>query len=203
MGGQSNERWQRISVEDSPGLIGIHELDGTIRYMNPAAENLFGLSTHNAEGMHLIEHILLRPAATGDKLMQMCFGEGCVACGEEDPYSFRVSVILPYWPRRFRNLNFRALLERTIREEAPAHVQVKICWIGQQQMTELDAAYRAWLAAKGAVTPSATTIRDTTRRLIEILESLSTVYPSASLHDCDAGEDETIVRLGTTALGIF
>ena len=157
----------------------------------------------NSEGMHLIEHILLRPMTAGDQLMQMCFGEGCVACGEEDPYSFRVSVVLPYWPKRFCNLNFRALLERTIREEAPAHVQVKVCWIGQQQMTELDLAYRAWLAAKGAATPDTTTIRNTTRRLIEILESLTTVYPAASLHDCDAGENETIVRLGTTALGIF
>jgi hypothetical protein len=110
---------------------------------------------------------------------------------------------LPYWPERFRNLNFRALLERTIREEAPAHVQVKVCWIGQQQMTELDGAYRAWLAAKGAATPDAPTLRVTTRRLIEILEALSTVYPAASLHDCDVGEDETIVRLGSTALGIF
>ena len=26
---------------------------GTVRYMNPAAENLFGLSSRNAEGMHL------------------------------------------------------------------------------------------------------------------------------------------------------
>ena len=157
----------------------------------------------NAEGMHLIEHILLRPMAVGDKLMQMCLGEDCTACGEEDPYSFRVSVVLPYWPARFRNLNFRALLERTIREEAPAHVQVKVCWIGQQQMTELDRAYRAWLAAKGATTPDDTTLGSTARRLIEILESLTTVYPAASLHDCDAGEDETIVRLGSTALGIF
>ena len=157
----------------------------------------------NSEGMHLIEHILLRPMATGDKLMQMCLGEDCTACGEEDPYSFRVSVVLPYWPTRFRNLNFRALLERTIREEAPAHVQVKVCWIGQQQMTEFDLAYRAWLAAKGAAAPDATTVSSAARRLIEILEALTTVYPAASLHDCDAGEDETIVRLGSTALGIF
>ena len=56
-----------------------------------------------------------------------------------------------------------------------------------------------WAAAK----PNATTIRNTSRRLIEILEALNTVYPAASLHDCDAGEDETIVRLGSTALGIF
>jgi hypothetical protein len=157
----------------------------------------------NSEGMHLIEHILLRPYANGDKLMRVCLGDDCGFCSEEDPYSFRVSVVLPYWPERFRNLNFRALLERTLREEAPAHVQVKVCWISQNQMIDLDAAYRAWLNARAAGKPNAATIRNTSRRLIEILEALNTVYPAASLHDCDAGEDETIVRLGSTALGIF
>jgi hypothetical protein len=157
----------------------------------------------DAEGMHLIEHILLRPAAEGDPLMRVCLGDDCGFCGEEDPYSFRVSAVLPYWPARFRDLNFRALLERTLREEAPAHVQVKVCWIGQRQMAELDAAYRAWLTARAAATPNPATVRTRTRRLIEVLEGLTTVYPAASLHDCDAGEDETLVRLGSTALGIF
>jgi hypothetical protein len=157
----------------------------------------------NSEGMHLVEHILLRPAAAGDKLMSVCLGPECAACGDEDPYSFRVSVILPYWPQRFRNLHFRALLERTLREEAPAHVLVKVCWISQQQMIELDAAFRAWLTAKAAADPDPVAVRNTARDLIEIMEGLKTVYPAATLHDCDEGEDETIVRLGTTSLGIF
>ena len=93
----------------------------------------------NSEGFHLIEHILLRPRAPGDPLMQVCLPEGCAFCGEEDPYSFRVSVVLPYWPERFRNPHFRDLVERTFREEAPAHVQVRLCWISQAQMTEFDA----------------------------------------------------------------
>ncbi|WP_224792153.1 hypothetical protein, partial [Pseudomonas fluorescens] len=157
----------------------------------------------NSEGMHLIEHILLRPFAKGDPLMRMCLADDCGFCGEEDPYSFRVSVVLPYWPERFRNLNFRALLERSMREEAPAHVQVKICWIGQRQMIALDAAYHAWLDARGAPLPDPAQVSDTARTLIEILESLTTVYPAASLHDCDAGEEQPIVRLGSTALGNF
>jgi hypothetical protein len=157
----------------------------------------------DVEGMHLVEHILLRPLARGDKLMTVCLQDECAFCGEEDPYSFRVSVVLPYWPERFRNLHFRALLERTLREEAPAHVQVKVCWVGQQQMTEFDKAHLAWLKARGAKTPNPATVRNAARKLILILEGLKTVYPAASLHDCDAGEDETMVRLGTSALGIF
>ncbi len=157
----------------------------------------------DVEGMHLIEHILLRPARTDDRLMRVCLDDECGFCGEEDPYSFRVSVVLPYWPKRFRNMHFRALFERTIREEAPAHVQVKICWIGQQQMIVFDQAYRAWLEARSQHDIVSAQVGQAARDLIDILESLTTVYPAASLHDCDAGENETIVRLGSTALGIF
>lgn len=155
----------------------------------------------NSEGMHLIEHILLRPRAEDHELMGVCLDENCDFCGDEDPYSFRVSVVLPYWPERFRNLAFRDLVERTLREEAPAHVQVRVCWIGQRQMTELDTLHRAWLAAlrKGG----ADDIRLPARRLIRHLAGLTTVYPAASLHDCDDGDDETPIRLGSTALGLF
>jgi hypothetical protein len=166
-------------------------------------DEILALESDAAEGMHVIEYILLRPRAAGDALLPVCLPDECTFCGEEDPYSFRVSVVLPYWPRRFRNLDFRALVERTLREEAPAHVQVKICWIGQAQMAELDRAHRAWLDALAAAPRDDARLKLRARQLIDILARLRSVYPAANLHDCDAGGDQTIVRLGTTALGIF
>jgi hypothetical protein len=166
-------------------------------------DEILALEGDEAEGMHVIEHILLRPRALGDALLPICLPDECSFCGEEDPYSFRVSVVLPYWPRRFRDLDFRALVERTLREEAPAHVQVKICWIGQAQMAEVDRAHRGWLDALAAEPRDPARLRLRAGRLIDILSRLRSVYPAANLHDCDAGEDETIVRLGSTALGIF
>jgi len=153
--------------------------------------------------MHLIEHILLRPMTNNDKLFNVCLEEECAFCGEEDPYSFRATAVLPYWPENFRSQPFRALLERTLREEAPAHTQIKICWISQSQMIDLDKAYRAWLRAKAKRPNVPATIRTTTARLIEILETLKTVYPAAELHDCDVGENNNPVRLGASALGRF
>ncbi len=155
----------------------------------------------NSEGMHLIEHILLRPRAPDHALMPVCLPQDCDFCGEQDPYSFRVSVVLPYWPERFRDLNFRTHAERTLREEAPAHVQVRVCWVGQQQMAALDRAHRIWLQALR--TGRAATIRQPAADLIAVLDRLTTVYPAATLHDCDLGEAETPVRLGATALGLF
>jgi hypothetical protein len=48
-----------------------------------------------------------------------------------------------------------------------------------------------------------TTLTDSRRRLIDVLQRLKTVYPAAVLHDCVEGENENPVRLGSTNLGIF
>lgn len=154
----------------------------------------------NREGAHLIEHILLRPRDTGDRLMELCEG-ACADCGDADPYSFRASLILPYWPDRFRDPAFRALVERTAREEAPAHIQLRICWIGQAAMMQLDAAHRAWLQALAREDRHELRARAT--ELIDVLDSLTSVYPPATLHDCDDGGDAGALRLGHSALGLY
>lgn len=155
------------------------------------------------EGFYVFEHILLRPHTTQDQLMDVCLDNHCEFCGEEDPYSFQMSVVLPYWPERFRNLHFRRFFEQTLREETPAHIHPKICWIGNEQMALLETAYREWLIVKGNKDADQTALTKTTKRLITILEDLKTVYPAATLHDCIEGEDENPVRLGSTNLGIF
>jgi hypothetical protein len=155
------------------------------------------------EGFYLIEHILLRPFTDSDALMEVCLDSDCRACGDEDPYSFRVQAVLPYWPKRFQNLDFRRFFERTLRQEAPAHIHARICWVSNQQMAELDRRYRAWLQIKADKHCDQTVLTDAQRELIDILQRLKNVYPAATLHDCVEGEDENLVRLGTTNLGIF
>ncbi|HWI93200.1 MAG TPA: hypothetical protein VNT20_18105 [Flavisolibacter sp.] len=64
---------------------------------------------------------------------------------DEDPYSFRVSFVLPCWPKRFRDKSFRAFVERTIRSETPAHIHPKIYWLGIEQMRKFENAWSEWL----------------------------------------------------------
>ncbi|PSL44799.1 hypothetical protein CLV51_105171 [Chitinophaga niastensis] len=63
----------------------------------------------------------------------------------EDPYSFRTTVILPCWPKRFRDLTFRNLVEKTIQTEFPAHVHTKIVWVGISEMQKFEKIYQDWL----------------------------------------------------------
>ncbi|WP_146205048.1 hypothetical protein [Meridianimarinicoccus roseus] len=155
------------------------------------------------EGLHVIEHVLLRPRAPEDRLMQVCLPEDCAFCGEEDPYSFRVHIILPYWPSRFRDPGFRSYAERLIREETPAHIHPRICWVSDADMRALDRAWRGWLETQADAAASEEARVEALSRLIGVLEGLSTVNPAAVLHDCDEGDAGPIIRLGATNLGLF
>jgi len=163
------------------------------------------------EGIFLVEHILLRPSfepseADSWRFMPFC-AEDCQADGILDPYSFRVTVVLPGNSFRLADLVFRDYLENLIREELPSHVLAKICWIGssnpeipddQHPLVQFENAFRAFLEHLGRGSKAADAA------FIEVLSNLKSVYPQGSLFDC-ASEDERDweekIILGRTNLG--
>ena len=121
----------------------------------------------------------------------------------QDPYSFWVSVILPAWPRRFRDFDFRCFIERTLRLEAPAHVALKIAWLDPAQMAEFEAAYRPWLEQTALASQERECDRTgALNRLIDLLTQLRSVYPQGHLYDPDVSDSQTNpILLNQTALG--
>ena len=68
------------------------------------------------------------------------------ACdNNEDPYSFRISFVLPCWTKRFRDKGFRRFVEKTIQSETPAHIHAKVYWLGVEQMRSYEDAWFEWL----------------------------------------------------------
>lgn len=124
-----------------------------------------------------------------------------------DPYSFWTTVILPYWPKRFQNANFRNFFENTLRRETPAHIGLKICWLDPKQMRRFERAYRRWLEAFSGNEDC--NLQEARNRLICILfdkeEGISNVYPPALLQEggCAPGgsSDPGAVLLDFTQLG--
>lgn len=164
-------------------------------------------------GLHLIEHILLRPRehvpAPGKPfdLMQVCLHD-CDCICEMDPYTYRASVVLPYWPQHFDNMAFRAYFENKIREEAPAHIMLKICWLSNALMREFEVRYKAWVEALAAYafdkSANLALFRDANDKMTGILTQLHSEYPEATLHDCvESKEGSNTVVLGKTVLGTF
>ncbi len=95
------------------------------------------LSWSSNERAIIVEHLLLRPKFPGDALYPACADDPCHPCGEEDPYSFRLTFVMPGWSAPFNeNLEMRGFADRTIRQETPAHLLSKICWVGNNGFIE-------------------------------------------------------------------
>jgi len=86
----------------------------------------------------VVEHVLLRPKFPGDALFPACpSGGSCAPCGDDDPYSFRLTFVMAGWAPPFsENLDLRGFADRTIRQETPAHLLPKICWVGNDGFVE-------------------------------------------------------------------
>lgn len=159
---------------------------------------------NDPEGLHLIEHLLLRPKSKNFKLMEVCLHD-CECPCEQDIYSFRASLVLPHWPRHFDNMSFRQYFEKKIREEAPAHIQLKICWVSNEKLREFETCYQSWtreLAIFKELENNHATYQEANDRMLAILATLNSVYPKATLHDCEESDaDKNPVMLGRTILG--
>jgi hypothetical protein len=169
------------------------------------------------EGMFLVEHILLRPDitdnnASSDQFMPICADDCEDGCGL-DPYSFKVSIVLPGFTYRFSNPDFRNYMENIIREELPAHIVPRICWVGSRREEEKDEdndlwqfenAYKEYLKAKTMLDQQQpTSVDNKHNKLIMAMMKLNTIYPIGRLLDCSDESDEIEGRviLGQTNLG--
>lgn len=148
------------------------------------------------EGMYLIENILLRPGGKADPFLPVCVDPSCTECVDDDPYSYRLHIVLPADVGRFQNMDFRRFVEETIRMEMPAHIVPKICWAGPDDIAKLAKAYQAWLPVRAGQPFADAAAR--LKALIDALFAVKSVYPSHELRPCG---DAAPFVLGSTALG--
>lgn len=139
-----------------------------------------------------------------DNLLPIHLDQDCESCKQKDPYSFVASVVLPYWPGRFINLDFRKHMNKTIRLEAPAHVMFNICWISCEHMSEFEEKYKRWLVEIGRDEQDKAQLSVALTEFIDILTRIRNVYPTGTLHSCE--EDDTLegaIILNNSVLGTF
>ncbi len=94
-----------------------------------------------SEGLHIVEHILLRPES---KLRH----EESQSPEDFDFYTFRISVVFPSWTARFHNKEFRKLAEETVRLNCPAHIYQEFYWLDSKKMYEFEILYKKWTDKK-------------------------------------------------------
>lgn len=136
-----------------------------------------------------------------DRLLSINLDKEC-ECSLTDPYTCMAHVVLPYWPGRFINNDFRTFFEKTLRREAPAHVYLNICWVSNRHMAEFERTFKRWLIenSRSAIDPG--DLSDALGEWIASIEQLRNVYPTGTLHDCDEDENlENSIILNHSVLG--
>ncbi len=122
----------------------------------------------NCEGLHVVEHILLRPRCVEDCECRQ-YHDHCDSdtncsftwnapdddpCADQpnvcftpgsDPYSFIATVALPAWPDRFRKAGNRQIMENILYREAPAHVLLRILWLAPHDFCCFENKHKGWV----------------------------------------------------------
>ncbi|WP_336717030.1 hypothetical protein [Chryseobacterium mucoviscidosis] len=193
-------------------------IDKTFKSYEEASEFLYQLIqllNEAYENFYCLEHILVRPFPyfNNDKedLLTVCLKDDCKDEANNDPYSFKATIILPGYLSRFKNITFRRYAEQIFRQEAPAHVLLKICWVGYEDMLNFQKAYKNWLenyryfrlkyCSRTLTKKDCSVFYQYHKILVEKLKELNTIYPEGNLYDCKLSETTNPIVLGNTSLG--
>jgi hypothetical protein len=93
-----------------------------------------------AEGMHLVEHLLLRPLGAAPT----------PARRSHVLVAHQLTVVFSGWTARGAAPRFRRLATQLLAREAPAHLRCQILWLDAAQMLAFETQWQAWLAARRA-----------------------------------------------------
>lgn len=172
------------------------------------------------EVVFVVDHVLLLPepdprdprlALPPTQWLPACVDPDGHYCEPLDPYSYRVSIVLPGYTERFGNMDYRQYAERVLRAELPAHVMARICWVNEEDLRRFSDIYAQWMDYKQEW--SHRQLNDelddnfrqnyasVLRELVAVLDSLHTLYPEGRFYDCDTQNVANPLVLGRTTLG--
>ena len=116
---------------------------------------------NESEGMHVLEHILLRPANFGSLNHET-----------RNKYTNVVSVIFPSWTARFSDVQFRSVAQDLVHSNCPAHIHPEIHWLDFASMCEFEVLHSQWsaLCTEPDSLENSTKLDLASRQLIRFLE---------------------------------
>jgi hypothetical protein len=152
------QRYPRISSARGTGFDCL--APGGLANMSGLEERLrITLGLAGDEEITVVEHILLRPIS-GDEHQELPAPTDAPtarppallsAAREKDPYSLRLSFVLPDGVGRFSDSAFKQLVERRLRAETPAHLTPYVLWMAADTWAAFRSAHEQWLQKRREV----------------------------------------------------
>jgi hypothetical protein len=87
----------------------------------------------------------------------------------EDFYSLTLSIIMPTWPSRFQNSDFKELIKNIIILNAPVYVHIDLQWLNSEEMIRFEEVYYDWLQERIALEPRQPELDDKAQRVMDML----------------------------------
>ncbi|MFA5330596.1 MAG: hypothetical protein WC384_22580 [Prolixibacteraceae bacterium] len=91
---------------------------------------------------------------------------------DEDFFNLKISVVLPDWPARFQEDQFKDYLTNLIYERTPAHIRTEIIWVNVNEMKVFEEKYTAWENVKLNLENSYTSTESLKKAAFEVYQSL-------------------------------
>ncbi|WP_437664816.1 hypothetical protein [Sorangium sp. So ce1182] len=152
------QRYPRISSARGTGFDCL--APGGLANMSGLEERLrISLGLAGDEEITVVEHILLRPMS-GDETQERPAPTDAPtevppavlsAAREKDPYSLRLTFVLPEGVGRFSDPAFKQLVEQALRAETPAHLTPYVLWMAADAWAAFRTAHGQWLQKRREV----------------------------------------------------
>ena len=97
----------------------------------------------NSEGMHIVEHVLLRPVGGAPR-------DASTPSPDPSFYAARLTVVLPGWTARTHRPAFRRFAEDTLRNNCPAHLALECRWLEFDALQRFEQDLERWMQARQA-----------------------------------------------------
>jgi hypothetical protein len=162
-----------IEKENDSFSIFLKEYDQIIAFCPDVFYTLEGAKDKIAD---LIDYILSfknNPSAIQNYL-QFYLEEKKEISIDPDFYSLSLSVVMPSWPSRFQNSDFRNVLKNLFIANAPAHLDCNFYWLNYNQTLEFEKLYFEWMKAKADLDPKQPDLDNSSLKLVEFLQQCKT-----------------------------
>ena len=87
-----------------------------------------------------------------------------------DHYSLTISIVIPKWPSRFQNSDFKDLLKNIIILNSPVYVHIDFIWLDIDKMIEFESVYFSWLRERVLIAPKQPDLDDKAIAVLNFLQ---------------------------------